>query len=433
VNRELDATAAPDAAPSDGAVRRTSTVTIALLMGVYVIDYIDRVMIGVALPFLGGDLGIDKTQQGLVVSAFAIAYMVFQVPGGLLADRFGARPLLVVSLVAWSVFTAATGFVGGLVALLAVRALFGVAQALFPGASFKALAERTTPQTRNRSAGLMLASNFLGAGIAPLLVAPIIVAIGWRNAFWVVALGGVVVGLLMWLCLPRPLPREVTELDGVGPDRATAAAAAQAGPARVLRTGIVWRYAALFACFNMLNYGMITWVPSYLYEARGLSLVAAGLSSAVPLLITAVSAVVGGWLMSRWFDDRARLLVVPVLAVSAVLLVLMLMAESVTAFTVYQSLAMAFSGLATMGILGMPIRALPREMIGSGMGLVNTGGQLAGVLAPLVMGWLAQEFDFGAAFAFLVASTVAAALLALFTSSRPADLRLGAPTAEVAP
>jgi sugar phosphate permease len=94
---------------------------------------------------------------------------------------------------------------------------------------------------------------------------------------------------------------------------------------------------------------------------------------------------------------------------------------------------MAFSGLATMGILGMPIRALPREMIGSGMGLVNTGGQLAGVLAPLVMGWLAQEFDFGAAFAFLVASTVAAALLALFTSSRPADLRLGAPTAEVAP
>lgn len=429
MNRELDATAVPATAVPDHAVRRTSTVTIALLMGVYVIDYIDRVMIGVALPFLGGDLGIDKTQQGLVVSAFAIAYMVFQVPGGLLADRFGARPLLVVSLVAWSVFTAATGFVGGLVALLAVRALFGVAQALFPGASFKALAERTTPQTRNRSAGLMLASNFLGAGIAPLLVAPIIVAIGWRHAFWVVALGGVVVGLLMWLCLPRPLPREVTELDGAGP----AAAAAQAGAGRVLRTGIVWRYAALFACFNMLNYGMITWVPSYLYEARGLSLVAAGLSSAVPLLITAVSAVVGGWLMSRWFDDRARLLVVPVLAVSAVLLVLMLMAESATAFTVYQSLAMAFSGLATMGILGMPIRALPREMIGSGMGLVNTGGQLAGVLAPLVMGWLAQEFDFGAAFAFLVASTVAAALLALFTSSRPADLRLGAPTAEVAP
>lgn len=425
MNREID-----EAAPGTAAVLRTSTITIALLMGVYVIDYIDRVMIGVALPFLGADLGIDKTQQGLVVSAFAIAYMVFQVPGGLLADRFGARPLLVVSLVAWSVFTAATGFVGGLAALLVVRALFGVAQALFPGASFKALAERTPPGIRNRSAGLMLASNSLGAGIAPLLVAPIIVAIGWRHSFWVVALGGVVLGLLMWRLLPRPLPREVTELDAAAPD-GSQETPQRAGPGQVLRSGTVWRYAALFACFNMLNYGMITWVPSYLYEARGLSLVAAGLSSAVPLLITAVSAVVGGWLMSRWFDDRARLLVVPVLAVSAVLLVLMLRAESATAFTVYQSLAMAFSGLATMGILGMPIRALPRELIGSGMGLVNTGGQLAGVLAPLAMGWLAEEFDFGAAFGFLVATTVAAALLALVTSSRPADLRLGTHTAEV--
>jgi MFS family permease len=425
VNREL-------AADLDvAAVRRTSAVTITLLMGVYVIDYIDRVMIGVALPFLGADLGIDKTQQGLVVSAFAIAYMAFQVPGGLLADRFGARPLLVVSLVAWSVFTAATGLVGGLVALLAVRALFGVAQALFPGASFKALAERTTPQTRNRSAGLMLASNFLGAGLAPLLVAPIIVAIGWRHAFWVVALGGVLLGLLMWYGLPRALPREVTELDRAGAPQHSGALQ-HSGPGRVLRSGAVWRYAALFACFNMLNYGMMTWVPSYLYEARGLSLVAAGLSSAVPLLITAVSAVVGGWLMSRWFDDRARLLVVPVLAVSAVLLVLMLRAESATAFTAYQSLAMAFSGLATMGILGMPIRALPRDLIASGMGLVNTGGQLAGVLAPLVMGWLAQEVDYGAAFGFLVVTTLAAALIALFTSSRPADLRLGAPAAKVA-
>jgi sugar phosphate permease len=416
------------AEPDEAAVRRTSTVTIALLMGVFVIDYIDRVMIGVALPFLGADLALDKTQQGLVVSAFAIAYMVFQVPGGLAADRFGARPLLVVSLVAWSVFTAATGMVGGLVALLAVRCLFGVAQALFPGASFKALAERTPPQTRNRSAGLMLASNSIGAGLAPLVVAPIIVAIGWRHTFWVVALGGVVLGLLMWWLLPRPLPREVTELDAAAEGEQAATAA---GPAQVLRNGAVWRYAALFACFNMLSYGMITWVPSYLYEARGLSLVAAGLSSAIPLLITAVSAVVGGWLMSRWFDDRARLLVVPVLAVSAVLLVLMLQAESTTAFTVYQTLAMAFSGLATMGILGMPIRALPRELIGSGMGLVNTGGQLAGVLAPLVMGWLAQRFDFAAAFGFLVVTTVAAALIALVTSSRPADLRLGAPTEEV--
>ena len=407
-----------------GSLRRTSTITIALLMGVYVIDYVDRVMISVALPFLGADLDLDKTQQGLIVSAFAIAYLLFQMPGGVLTDRYGARPLLVISLVAWSVFTALTGLVGGLVALLLVRILFGIAQALFPAASFRALTERTTPQTRNRSAGWMLASNLIGGGIGPLIVAPIIVAVGWRHTFWIVALGGVLIGLLMWRFLPKPLPRELTESH-------QAPAKGGAGLRLVLRSGAVWKCALLFSFFNMLSYGMITWVPSYLYESRGLSLVAAGVSSAVPLLVSAMSTVLGGWLMSSYFDRRARLLVVPVLLVSAGLLVLMLLANSAIEFTVYQTLAMAFSSLALMGILGMPIRALPRDLVGSGMSLVNTGGQLAGVLAPLIMGWLAQNVGFTAAFAFLAASTLAAALTALVTASRPADFRLAEPVAPV--
>src|SRR5690606_23764449 len=94
-------------------VRRTGRRTIALLVGVYIIDYIDRVMIAIALPLIGAEFGLTRTEQGLVVSAFAIAYMVSQLPGGVLADRMGARPLLVVSLVAWSVFTAATGLATG--------------------------------------------------------------------------------------------------------------------------------------------------------------------------------------------------------------------------------------------------------------------------------------------------------------------------------
>nr|WP_271209013.1 MFS transporter [Rhodococcus wratislaviensis] len=391
-------------------IKRTSATTIALLAGVYVIDYIDRVAISVALPFMGSDLHLDKTQQGFVVSAFAIAYMLSQLPGGMLADRFGARPLLVISLLAWSVFTAATGLVQGLVLLLVVRALFGVAQALFPPASFKALAERTTPQTRTRSAGFILASNHLGASAGTLLMAPLIIAVGWRHSFWLIALVGAVVGVLMWRFLPSPLPRGVTD------DHKPVAQESVAWRP-VLRNSVVWRYALLFCCFNMLTYGMITWVPSYLLEVRGLSLVAAGVSSAVPLMINAGTAVLGGWLVGRYFDGRAKWFVVPVLVAASVLLLLMLQTTSATAFTILQACAMGCSGLAIMGILGMPLRALPREYVGAGMGIVNTGGQFAGVVAPLVMGFLAQHVSYTAAFGFLAAATLFASLIAIITPS----------------
>jgi len=410
----------PNSAPG---VRRTERTTLALLVGVFIIDYIDRVMIAVALPLIGHEFGLTKTTQGLVVSAFAIAYLIGQMPGGLLADRAGARPLLVISLVAWSVFTAATGFAPGLVVLLVLRAAFGFAQALFPGAAFKALAERTTQEGRSRGAGLLLASNSVGAGLGPLLVAPLVVAAGWRHTFWIVAAAGLVVGLLLWRLLPAPLPRELTEPD------------ARAEPVKVpisavLRDKLVVRCALMFACFNMLAYGMITWVPSYLVEAKGMSLVSAGISAAIPQLVSAGAVLLGGWLMSRYFDQRPRLLVVPALVVSAAVLVAMLLAESATLFTVLQTVAMFISGLASIGIVGLPLRVLPRDLVGTGMGLVNSGGQLAGVLAPLVMGWLADQFGFAAAFGFLAVSTLAAALISLSTRSTRLGLNAPAPVRE---
>ncbi|MEU9358441.1 MFS transporter [Streptomyces sp. NPDC048301] len=389
-------------------VQRTENTTIALLMGVYIVDYVDRVMIATALPLIGAEFGLNRTEQGLVVSAFAIAYMAGQFPAGLLADRIGSRRLLVISLAAWSAFTAATSLAPGLVALLVLRALFGISQALFPTASFKTLTERTRPGARSRSAGLMIASNNLGAGLGPLIVAPVVVMTGWRHTFWIIAAAGLVVGLLLWRLMPPPLPRELTvsgteELDSAAPVRA------------VLRNGLVLRCALMFACYNMLTYGMITWVPSYLMEARGMSMVQAGVSSAVPPLVAAFAVALGGQLMSRGLDTDPRRLVVPALLVSAALLVAMLLTDSTTAFTVLQSLAMFSAGLSSIGIIGMPLRALPRDVVGSGMGLVNTGGQLAGVLAPLVMGWLADRSGFPAAFGFLALATAAAACISLTT------------------
>ncbi|WP_049572516.1 MFS transporter [Nonomuraea sp. SBT364] len=405
-------------------IRKTATLTIALLAGVWVIDYVDRVMMAVALPFIGEEFALTKTEQGWLITVFSLVYLLCQIPGGMLADRFGARRLLVTSLLLWSVFTALTGLVWGLAALLVIRALFGVGQGLFPGASFKAIAERTTPGTRATAAGAMLASNVLGGGLAPLIAAPLLFMLGWRDTFLVAAVAGVAIGVLLWSLLPRALPGHLT-----GHLTATAGATGAARPAiplaAVLRSAAVWKFAALFCATNMLGYGMITWVPSYLMEARGISLLDTGMLAALPQLVMTATTLLGGWLFDRYFHDRARLYVIPLLLCTAVLLVLMINAETAAGFTLFQTLAMAVAGLSTMGILGMPVRALPPEVIGSGMGVVNVGGQLAGVIAPVLMGRLVDQYSYSAAFGLLIVTTVLGALIALVVPQRADRFTLG--------
>ncbi len=397
-------------------IRRTTTMTVGLLSTIWMIDMIDRVMIGLALPMIGDEFSLSNTQLGGVVSIFAIFYMLGQVPGGMLADRFGPRPLLIVALILWSVFTALTGFAWGLVSLMVMRAMFGLSQGLFPAASFKALAERTRPKTRATAMGFMIGANNLGPGIAPLIIAPVLMAVGWRDAFCLVAIVGAVIGTVVWLVLPAPLDTEITE----DPEAALQPLAREHSRAAVFKSVSVWKFALLFCLANMAGYGLLTWVPSYLLNEKGLSLIDTGIFAAIPFIVTALAIVVGGRLVDKYFHDSARILLVPCMATSAILLFLMTTTDTVAMFTFYQTLAMGVSGLCSMSIFALPLRALPAEFLGSGMGLINGCGQLAGFITPLVMGWMVDQFSYMAAFGVLVGATAAAALVAMIVPQTPA-------------
>ena len=110
---------------------RSTKVTVALLFVAYAIDYIDRLAINLALPLLGEEFDLDYSQRGLIISTFFIAYTLAQLPGGLLADRYGAVRVALIGLVAWSVFTGLTALAWSFGTLLVVRFLFGLAQGVF--------------------------------------------------------------------------------------------------------------------------------------------------------------------------------------------------------------------------------------------------------------------------------------------------------------
>lgn len=163
--------------------RKTSIVTFVLLYIAYCISYIDRAAISLALAQIGKDFNLQAADLGIVISAFFLGYAAMQVPGGWLSDRFGSKYVVIVTIVMWSLFTAFTSLAWSLTSLIAIRFIFGIAEGGFPPASIRAIAEVFKKDSRPKMSSLLLSSNYAGSMLAPLIMAPLILWLGWRHAF----------------------------------------------------------------------------------------------------------------------------------------------------------------------------------------------------------------------------------------------------------
>lgn len=403
--------------PLDDLARRTTR----LLFLAWLIDYADRYLINLALPLIGRDFNLDHTHQGLLLSAFVFSYALCQLPGGFLADRFGAVRVMLVAVAAWSLFTAATGLVGTFALLLAVRLLFGVAQGIFPGASAKALTERVELEQRMTASGWIQSAGAASILLAPALAAPAISLWGWQTAFVGVASLGVLVFVLLWRFLPAPRQQlAATERPRPGEVRA------------VLSAPALWCFALMFFGYNVVMIGAVSWIPAYLQTERGLSVAQAGLVSALPAVLAGLATVLGGRLADR-LGGRHRGIVLPALLTSAVFLVVMAFAGSTLWFMVTLSVATVVAAVCYMPILSVPLGALPSRLTGSGMGLVFLGGQAAGVVTPLVFGALVDAYSYQVAFLCLAVGAVIGALMSLTTPQTPEEFRRRVPIGSAEP
>ncbi|MEV6251236.1 MFS transporter [Streptomyces sp. NPDC051742] len=398
-------------APSPQSARRTVRVTIVLLFAAWLVDYADRLVINLVLPSLGAEFGLSRGQQGLIVSAFFLAYALAQIPGGMLADRYGAQRVTLWALLSWSVFTALTGFAWSFAVLLVMRFAFGAAEGIFPPASLKVLVERTTPAERMGANGVIMSSNAVAGVLTPLLVAPLIAAFGWRSAFYSTAALGVLVLVAVRMWLPAPLPR-------TGPEAGTA----RPGAGGVLRLGVVWRFSAMMFGYSAIVWGLSTWIPSYLSEEHGVSLARAGALAAIPALAAAGAIVVGGRLSDR-FGGHHRKVIVPGMTVASAALLLMAFSPSLTGFVAFGTLASVAVSLCYMPVFAVPLSGLAPEQVGVGSAVIVLGGQVAGMVAPPVVGMLADAFSFQVAFASLVLGAAIATVMALLTPQDAASFR----------
>jgi len=243
-----------------------------------VITYVDRVCISQAAPFIQEDLGLTSAQMGMAFSAFALAYALFEVPGGWLGDWIGPRKVLMRIVVIWSVFTAATGYAWNAISLITTRLLFGAGEAgCFPNLAKTFMIWLPQAERARAQAILWLSARWAGA-FTPLLVIWIMSFLSWRNTFVLFGSLGVIWAYFFYRYFrdrPRDHPgvnaAELALLEDGGHDDGAS------GNARVpwrelMMNRSVWLLWIQYFCLTYGWFFYVTWLPTYLNEVVGVEL-----------------------------------------------------------------------------------------------------------------------------------------------------------------
>jgi sugar phosphate permease len=399
--------------------RHRSTVGFALLYLAYVISYVDRAAISLALAQIGKDFNLQASDLGIVISAFFLGYAAMQIPGGWLADRFGSKFVVVIAIAAWSVFTVMTSFAWSLASLIVIRLIFGLTEGAFPSASVKAVTEMFDKPSRPKLAALLVSSNYAGSMLAPLIMAPLLIAFGWRHAFEVIGFAGVAFALVYFVLVPH-----IRSAAGAGNMPATPLTPAkQASKRELLKNPFLWQLLTVWFGLSCVNKGLDSWMPTYLLQQRGLDLKAVGMLTPIPFLLATIATAIGGWVMTTFFADREKYLLIGSATLTGVFLYAMYKSQTIAGLIFFQSLVYFFKSFVLATVVALPTKILPDDQIGTGVGMVNFGGQSAGFVAPAVMGFIVTGTgSFDAAFDFLLVMTALAALVAMTIRTREPQL-----------
>jgi MFS transporter, ACS family, D-galactonate transporter len=394
----LKARAAEAAAPSK--VRWKIFLMMLLLIS---INYIDRASISVAMPLIAKEFDIGPATQGLLLSAFFWTYAFMQIPGGMLADRFGSRVVIAGATMGWGFFQAIAAVCTGWVGLLVTRLGLGAAEAPIYPAGGKLNGIWMTQTERGRGATLLDGGAPLGAALGAILISGLIAEFGsWRTSFVVAGIGTVVAGLFAWSYI-RNHPREhpaVNDAEASYIEAAQAADAASepAGSGNVMhffRYRSVWGMFFGWMCFNALFYGLLTWMPTYLSKVHGFDIKQMGGAVFTMFFAGFVGEMVGGWVADKWraagaSQNKVLKSLFGFASVMATIAIFMV-AEIKNPLAVVILLSVTLFFLRWCGLFWcIPSILGNKNRVGFLGGTMNLGGNVAGIGVPIIVGLIVQ-------------------------------------------
>lgn len=378
------------------------------------IAHSDRTLLAIAAPILVKEQHLSGTDLGILLSAFSWTYMVAQLPSGWLVDRYGARTVLAISFVAWSLVAAATGLGTMFAFLLVCRLLLGLFEAPLYGVAHSLMAQLFSDRRRAFAAAIYSKGVSLGPALGAAGGSYLLIQFGWSEMFIIVGLGSMLF-LIPWLVYAPPKPVEVEEVDR-RIDWATVR--------ELLANRAVLGVSLGYFGFLYLYYIYATWLPTYLAEARGLSTAEIAWMATVPFLIALAAGPVTGWftdwLIGRGFSQtKVRKSAIGIGLLLGGAIVPAAFATDGHEAAVLFVIALVGQSISAANMLALPSAIAPEGRAGLVGSFQQMFGAMGGVVSPILTGVLYdQTHDFRAAILCAAAMLVLSAFCFLILLPR---------------
>lgn len=390
-------------------VKKTNIRYIILVMifMVTVFNYVDRATLSIAAPSMRKELGFDAVTMGIAFSAFGWAYTALQIPGGIVLDRFGSRVVYGCSLIIWSAFTFLQGYVdlfsSAFVALFTLRFLMGAAEAPAFPANNRLTVMWFPRHERGLATAIFQSAQYFALAVFTPLMTWTLVTWSWHYIFFATGTFGIALGAFWFYMVrePKQHPRvnkaELAYIEEGGglPQIGDTRTPFRWSQIRVVAANrmMLGIYLGQF-CLTSITWFFLTWFPTYLMEARGMSMLKVGIVAAIPAIAGCVGGMVGGiwsdWLLRRGCSLTAarKIPIITGLLLSSTI-VIANYTNSDVVIVLVMSLAFFAKGVGNLGwcIVG---DVSPKRLMGISGGLFNFCGNLASIVTPIAIGFIVK-------------------------------------------
>ncbi|HXS49925.1 MAG TPA: MFS transporter [Sphingomicrobium sp.] len=396
---------------------QTVPALILLLGASLLLNYVDRGAIGVAAPLMKSDLGLSATAFGIAVSAFFWIYAPVQLVLGSLCDRWSVYRMLALGTALWSASTILMGFVGGFLSLFLLRMVLGVGESIiFPGSS-KMICRHVPPERRGLANAVVMTGVALGPAVGTLLGGSILATFGWRAMFVVFGMASAL-WLIPWSGLVRTLPVPT------GADRASFPLK------KVIGRWSLWAMGVGHATSNYGLYFMLAFLPLFLVQQRGFTILQMTMLATLGYAVQAISALAFGAVSDRWAraggsEPRIRrsMLVVGHLIYGVAILALFAV-HSMPMIALLLCILGACGGPISVNIYAVAQMFAGERASGTWVGIQNAVGNVSGIFGPALSGFIIDRMGYGSAFALAAAISIAGGLWWAFVLPRIEEITL---------
>ncbi|MFW7431826.1 MFS transporter [Vagococcus carniphilus] len=364
--------------------QENKTINLNVLLGSlflgYVMVYIDKLSVGISIVSISKDLPMSESTKGLILSAFFLGYALMQVPMSFAINRFGARKVVIGSVLLIGFFDFLFGLSPSVQMLLSVRLLTGMlAHSGYASASSKEVIENFPVERRTFAKGILISSSGVAGIIGPILLSPIIEMKGWRFAYTLLTILAITIAIVISFAIPKRKETFKKEANkGIS-------------ILTVWKNSTIWILFAGAFFINNLLYGLNNWLPTFLTSYRGVSLTQSGMISSAIGAFSLIGAIGGSYLVSRFFQGKDKLVIITTSIIGSLLVFTSYFVHKPFIFIIVLGCSTLFLTLAFVTLMAIPMKLFEGQSFAPSYSTIASGGIIGGAVAQIVIGFLVER------------------------------------------